>query len=183
MINETPDSRPISDRVTSNKRERSWDDRENDRKMKSAAQSDYMIEHNSNSSAHVVINPTIHVSNLHVRIAEPHLLKLFQKIGPVTRVHLHQNKNHLANYAFVEFSEKSNAQKALETFDGTMLLKMPIRIRPAKDRTIDDHHDYKKESTILSQESKESLQSQSRAVCAKIEAVKRSIEAKKHSIV
>lgn len=182
MMNEKNDNPSTLYQGTSNKRERSWDDRDNDRsRIKSMAQSNYMTGNNSvSNNSRILTHPTIHVSNLHMRISEPHLIKLFQKIGPVVRVHLHQNKNNHSSYAFVEFSDITCAQKALQTYDGMMILKMPIRINPARDRTADDR-DYKKEGDKRSYDSKESLQNESRTLSAKIEAVRRTIDAKKQT--
>jgi len=172
-------SLPASNRGTSIKRTRSWDYSVNNEKKKTAVHSAERTEQNNSiySTQFRVTTPTIHVSNLHMRLTEPHLLKLFQKIGPVNRVYIHPNQRQSTNYAFVEFSDRANAQKALDTFDGTMLLNMPLRIRPAKDKTF-HNNESKQESTSPAHESKDFIQNQSRAVSAKIQAVKRSIEQK-----
>ncbi len=106
--------------------------------------------------------PTVYVSNLHQRVCEAHLQKLFQRFGEISRVHIIRkvlsssggNKGSTINntkagrgmtrhkqqhqsgysYAFVEFKSIQSACTAIEKLNGVTLLGKDLVVRPANGR-------------------------------------------------
>jgi RNA recognition motif-containing protein len=96
---------------------------------------------------------TLYVSNLHHRISEPHLQKLFQRFGEIQRVnlihrrgagpptvtksgrgHSHKQKYQKSvtySYAFVEFKTMQSANTAMNKLNDVALLGKNLIIKPA----------------------------------------------------
>ena len=77
---------------------------------------------------------TLYVSNIHPRIAEPHLQKLFGACGQVVRIHFVRKQNSRKTgvsfvYAFVEYQSEASARIAIEKIHGKKLLGKLLFVR------------------------------------------------------
>mmetsp|Transcript_18547 Transcript_18547/g.26102 ORF Transcript_18547/g.26102 Transcript_18547/m.26102 type:complete len:212 (+) Transcript_18547:40-675(+) len=84
---------------------------------------------------------SLFVGNLHPRISEPHIQKLFQRYGNISRIHFVRHRNtdgtrmHAAphkGYAFVEFTQVDSARLAMSKIDGQILLERKLHVRPSR---------------------------------------------------
>lgn len=82
-------------------------------------------------------NKTIYVSNLHPRIAEAHLQKLFGAYGEVVRIHLVRKPNTGHMFAFVQYQTIRSAKDAIGKVHGKILLGKDLIVRYAHDRNSD----------------------------------------------
>ncbi len=79
---------------------------------------------------------TLYVSNLHPRIAEAHLHKLFGKYGIIIRIHFARKPKFKKTgghytYAFVQYQTSNAARDALHQLNGQILLGERIIVRYA----------------------------------------------------
>ena len=127
---------------------------------------------------------TLFVGNLHPRIGDAHLTKLFSPYGTLNRVSLVKNgaSGQPKGYAFAEFASVESARMAIRRVDGRMLLNKMLAVRPAHEKTgtavgNEDGGD----GSIGSKDTKDKRQvrKEKSEVLSKIEAVKRAIEEKK----
>ena len=128
---------------------------------------------------------TLFVGNLHPRIGDAHLTKLFSPYGTLNRVSLVKNgaSGQPKGYAFVEFASVESARRAIRRVDGRMLLNKMLAVRPAHEKTgaaagnANDDGDCNNGSRDI--KDKRQVRKEKSEVLSKIEAVKRAIEEKK----
>lgn len=77
---------------------------------------------------------TIYVSNIHPRIAEVHLQKLFGRFGEIQRVHIVRKHAPKHSFAFIKFSSPRVAKLAIEKTNGQKLLEMSLCVKFAYNR-------------------------------------------------
>lgn len=83
---------------------------------------------------------TLFVGNLHPRIGDAHLQKLFSPYGTLNRVSIVKhssgvNMGQPRGYAFVEFASVESARMAIRRVDGRRLLNKTLAVRPAHEKT------------------------------------------------
>ena len=127
---------------------------------------------------------TLFVCNLHPRIGDAHLTKLFSPYGTLNRVSLVKNgaSGQPKGYAFVEFASVESARMAIRRVDGRMLLNKMLAVRPAHEKTgaaAGDDNDGDGSSGGKDIKDKRQVRKEKSEVLSKIEAVKRAIEEKK----
>ena len=127
---------------------------------------------------------TLFVGNLHPRIGDAHLTKLFSPYGTLNRVSLVKigASGQPKGYAFVEFASVESARMAIRRVDGRMLLNKMLAVRPAHEKTgaaagNDDGGDNNGGSKDI--KDNRQVRKEKSEVLSKIEAVKRAIEEKK----
>ena len=135
---------------------------------------------------------TLYVSNLHPRIAEVHLQKLFGKYGAIVRIHFMRKPN-LRNprrhytYAFVKYRSNESAQIAVEKVHDRTLLGQKMVVRYANSGRSDSDfgsaarrgtHTAKRQGSDVTPDER-ILKKQKNDVQKKIEAVKRALARKK----
>ena len=127
---------------------------------------------------------TLFVGNLHPRIGDAHLTKLFSPYGTLNRVSLVKNgaSGQPKGYAFAEFASVESARMAIRRVDGRMLLNKMLAVRPAHEKTgTAARNEDGGDGSIGSKDTKDKRQvrKEKSEVLSKIEAVKRAIEEKK----
>lgn len=153
----------------------------------------------THASAPICSTPTLYVSNLHSRVAEPHLEKLFQRFGEINKVNMirrtstvnvgvrkggesssssksFRQKHHQPNiysYAFVEFKSVEAANQAMNALNGVKLLGKDMVVKPAHAKTGEEHSD----GANVSEENAEVKKKKS-DVESKIDALKRALREK-----
>ena len=90
----------------------------------------------TNPAQGITSTSTLYVSNLHPRIAEPHLQKLF---GNACRIHFvrkpnTRNTGTSYTYAFVQYQSNAAARTAMNKFHGQKLLGKELVVRQASDK-------------------------------------------------
>lgn len=88
----------------------------------------------SQSEDETLVTDTIYVSNIHPRIAEVHLQKLFGRFGEIQRVNIVRKQAPIHSIAFIKFSSPKSAKAAIEKVHGQKLLEMTLHVKPAHDR-------------------------------------------------
>lgn len=88
----------------------------------------------SESREEIMAKDTIYVSNIHPRIAEVHLQKLFAKFGDIERVHIYRKQAPKHSYAFIKFVSPESAKVAIEKTNGQKILERSLCVRYAYDR-------------------------------------------------
>mmetsp|Transcript_6088 Transcript_6088/g.9221 ORF Transcript_6088/g.9221 Transcript_6088/m.9221 type:complete len:200 (+) Transcript_6088:126-725(+) len=140
----------------------------------------------TNESQSTVPSSTLYVSNLHPRIVEAHLQKLFGSHGKVTRLQFIR-KNNLRNpsmpysFAFIEYESPASAKAAIGRIHGQTLLGKQLIVRYANDKS-DSSFQAKMNSTGTKRhglgnasEDERLLKRQKSEVDKKIEAVKKAL--------
>ncbi len=125
---------------------------------------------------------TLFVGNLHPRIGDAHLTKLFSPYGTLNRVSLVKNgaSGQPKGYAFVEFNSVESARMAIRRVDGRVLLQKALAVRPAHEKTGSAaNNDNGDKSSGTGVNDKRQARKEKSEVLSKIEAVKRAIEEKK----
>ena len=126
---------------------------------------------------------TLFVGNLHPRIGDAHLTKLFSPYGTLNRVSLVKNgaSGQPKGYAFVEYASVESARMAIRRVDGRMLLNKMLAVRPAHEKTgaAAGNDDGDGSSGGKDIKDKRQVRKEKSEVLSKIEAVKRAIEEKK----
>ena len=126
---------------------------------------------------------TLFVGNLHPRIGDAHLTKLFSPYGTLNRVSLVKNgaSGQPKGYAFVEYASVESARMAIRRVDGRMLLNKMLAVRPAHEKTgaATGNDDGDGTSGGKDIKDKRQVRKEKSEVLSKIEAVKRAIEEKK----
>ena len=125
---------------------------------------------------------TLFVGNLHPRIGDAHLTKLFSPYGTLNRVSLVKNgaSGQPKGYAFVEFNNVESARMAIRRVDGRVLLQKALAVRPAHEKTGSAaNNDDGDKSSDTGVKDKRQVRKEKSEVLSKIEAVKRAIEEKK----
>lgn len=75
---------------------------------------------------------TVYVSNLHPRIAEVHLQKLFERFGEIKKIQVLRKQVSRPSIAFVEFECSLQAvQNAIDKVNGQKLLGLTLHVSPA----------------------------------------------------
>lgn len=145
------------------------------------------------SSAVLCDTPNLFVGNLHPRISDLHLEKLFKPYGSLTRIHVvtgspptetsnpgaaqKQPPKQFAlsqkprGYAFVEYKTVASAKLAISRLNGRQLLGKPLAVRPS----------HRKPNETGAKKPK-SARKEYAALESRIEAVKKAIEQKKKGI-
>jgi RNA recognition motif-containing protein len=79
----------------------------------------------------------IYVGNIPRETSETQLREAFEKHGEVTTVNLIRDKytNMAKGFAFVEMPNKSEAENAIKSLDGTMFNGRALTVNPAKPKT------------------------------------------------
>jgi RNA recognition motif-containing protein len=88
---------------------------------------------NTTASTNTGTSRTIYVSNLHPRISEARLQKLFGAYGEICRVHFVQK--HSYTFAFVEYQSAQSAKNAIAKLDRQILLRKELVVRYAHDKS------------------------------------------------
>ena len=125
---------------------------------------------------------TLFVGNLHPRIGDAHLTKLFSPYGTLNRVSLVKNgaSGQPKGYAFIEFNSVESARMAIRRVDGRVLLQKALAVRPAHEKTGSAaNNDDGDKSSGTGVKDKRQVRKEKSEVLSKIEAVKRAIEEKK----
>jgi len=124
---------------------------------------------------------TLFVGNLHPRIGDAHLTKLFSPYGTLNRISLVKNgaSGQPKGYAFVEFNSVESARMAIRRVDGRVLLHRALAVRPANEKTGPAANDDGDRSSGIDVKDKRQVRKEKSEVLSKIEAVKRAIEEKK----
>ena len=125
---------------------------------------------------------TLFVGNLHPRIGDAHLTKLFSPYGTLNRVSLVKNgaSGQPKGYAFIEFNSVESARMAIRRVDGRVLLQKALAVRPAHEKTGSAaNNDVGDKSSGTGVKDKRQARKEKSEVLSKIEAVKRAIEEKK----
>lgn len=151
---------------------------------------------------------TLFVGELHPRIGDLHLQKLFSPYGKVVRIHIvshksndfpkHQNNNNHSRtaiptkyttglqqskgYAFVEYTNIGSARLAMSRLDGRQLMGRSLAVRPSRKRMNDQGSGGGGEKTGTKAVSVEDTRREYTAIQSKIEAVKRAIEQKNKAV-
>lgn len=136
---------------------------------------------------------TLYVGNLHPRITQAHLEKLFQPFGEIIRIFFPTGRSSAlrtrkGNYAFVEFKDASYAKRAMDKIHGRKLLERQLIVRPANERgnlgfrSIGSLVKGASGSTGKHHSSLQAVKRQKNEVETKIEAVKRAIEENKRKL-
>ena len=141
----------------------------------------------SQSTVTVPSSSTLYVSNLHPRIVEAHLQKLFGSHGKVTRLQFIRKSN-LRNpsmpysFAFIEYESPASAKAAIGRIHGQTLLGKQLVVRYANDKS-DSSFQAKMNSTGTrmgnASEDERLLKRQKSEVDKKIEAVKKALSGAK----
>ena len=78
----------------------------------------------------------IHVGNLPFKMSEDELKQLFATYGEVTSAKIIVDKmsGRSKGFAFVEMSDDSAAQRAVDELNGKDFLGRPLRVSPARPR-------------------------------------------------
>ncbi len=123
---------------------------------------------------------TLYVSNLHPRIAEAHLQKLFGKFGTVERIHFVRKPN-LRNvrkpftFAFVKYASNISAKTAIENIHDRLLLGEKLVVRFANsEQYANDAFGSKRAGSSEASDTR-STKKQKFDVQKKIEAVKKAL--------
>mmetsp|Transcript_18543 Transcript_18543/g.53231 ORF Transcript_18543/g.53231 Transcript_18543/m.53231 type:complete len:271 (+) Transcript_18543:208-1020(+) len=124
---------------------------------------------------------TLFVGNLHPRIGDAHLTKLFSPYGTLNRISLVKNgaSGQPKGYAFVEFNSVESARMAIRRVDGRVLLHRALAVRPANEKAGPAANDDDRNSSGIVVKDKRQVRKEKSEVLSKIEAVKRAIEEKK----
>ena len=125
---------------------------------------------------------TLFVGNLHPRIGDAHLTKLFSPYGTLNRIALVKNgaSGQPKGYAFIEFNSVESARMAIRRVDGRVLLQKALAVRPAHEKTGSAaNNDDGDKSSGTGVKDKRQVRKEKSEVLSKIEAVKRAIEEKK----
>mmetsp|Transcript_17905 Transcript_17905/g.20688 ORF Transcript_17905/g.20688 Transcript_17905/m.20688 type:complete len:202 (+) Transcript_17905:225-830(+) len=145
--------------------------------------------------------PTVYVGNLHPRIAESHLLKLFQRFGDIHRIHIvrrntnsgtaSEGKRHgstsssrvdkqtlIYTYAFIEFKVIASAISAITKLHGHSLLGLSLVVRPANSssKAPTSSGSSAGDNTVLAVKDSAGLKKEKNAVVNKIAEIKRTLE-------
>ena len=163
----------------------------------------------SKSSNDVVVScttPTLYVSNLHNRVAEPHLEKLFQRFGEINRVNMirkisagghhpsrhdsssnrphpshRQQRRGTFSYAFVEFKSIHSANEAMNALNGVKLLGKDLIVKPANSKSTSGHSSdglFSTEGLEMTDLSSAEVKKKKNDVESKIDALKRALREK-----
>ena len=140
--------------------------------------------------------PSLFVGNLHPRLSDLHLEKLFRPYGELLRIHIvtgsppaetsrsrsgatpKQPPKHFAQsqkprgYAFVEYKSVASAKLAISRLNGRQLLGKPLAVRPS----------HRKPNETAGAKNPNSTRKECAALESRIEAVKKAIEQKKKGI-
>ncbi len=78
----------------------------------------------------------LYVGNLPYNVTEETLQQLFSQVGPVASVHLPVDRmtNRPRGFGFVEMENSSDAEAAVQKFDGYTLDNRTIRVNVARER-------------------------------------------------
>lgn len=136
--------------------------------------------------------PSLFVGNLHPRLSDLHLEKLFKPYGELLRIHIvtgsppaettsrtgatpKQPPKHFAQsqkprgYAFVEYKSVASAKLAISRLNGRQLLGKPLAVRPS----------HRKPNETAGAKNPKTTRKEYAALESRIEAVKKAIEQKK----
>ena len=130
----------------------------------------------------------IYVSNLHPRVAEAHLQKLFEFYGSISSIRLIRKQDlrgskNPFSYAFIDYKHQLSAQRAIEKVHGKKLLGKVMVVRYANENS--EHHLRSRSGTssdsdkiVNTQEAQRQLSKASNDIQKKIEAVKKALSKK-----
>lgn len=76
----------------------------------------------------------LYVGNMSFKVTEEEIKELFGKIGEVVSVHLitDAHTGQPKGFGFVEMASEGDAQKAIETLNGTILMERSLTVNEAK---------------------------------------------------
>ncbi|MBF2057294.1 MAG: RNA-binding protein [Cyanobacterium sp. T60_A2020_053] len=79
---------------------------------------------------------SIYVGNLSYDVTEEDLKNVFSDYGEVKRVHLPTDRetNRMRGFGFVEMSNDTEEEKAIETLDGAQWMGRQMKVNKAKPR-------------------------------------------------
>jgi cold-inducible RNA-binding protein len=79
----------------------------------------------------------IYVGNVPRETSEAELREAFEKFGEVSTVTMIKDRytNTFKGFAFIEMPTKDEAEKAIESMDGTMFSGRPLTVNQAKPKT------------------------------------------------
>jgi len=123
---------------------------------------------------------TLYVSNLHPRIVEPHLQKLFGSHGKIARLQVIRKPN-LRNptltysFAFIEYESFVSAQSAIEKIHGQQLLGKQLIVKYANEKNDLTFGAGTKRQSGNAVDNERMLKRQKSEVEKKIEAVKKAL--------
>lgn len=129
---------------------------------------------------------TIYVGNLHPRVAEPHLQKLFTAFGKITRIQLLSkpnlhHKNIPYHYAFVKYDSVVSAESAINKIHKRTLLGKELIVKFANKRNESDSFSGKKHGIGEVKEDSSLVKRQKCDLQMKIEQIKRTLGEKKYN--
>ncbi|CAL8469306.1 g8847 [Coccomyxa elongata] len=82
---------------------------------------------------------TVYIANIDKEVEREDVRVFFQRMcGPVTKIRLLSDYNHISSIAFVEFASFESAKKALDC-SGALLGRLPIRVTPSKAPVRDEY--------------------------------------------
>ncbi|EIE21704.1 hypothetical protein COCSUDRAFT_56895 [Coccomyxa subellipsoidea C-169] len=82
---------------------------------------------------------TVYIANIDKKVDREEVRVFFQTLcGPVTKIRLLSDYNHVSSIAFVEFADFKSARKALDC-SGALLGSLPIRVTPSKAPVRDEY--------------------------------------------
>jgi len=122
---------------------------------------------------------TLYVNNLHPRLSEAHLEKLFQPFGEIIRIHIAKSQSpsgqpNRHRYAFVEYKQLESAKVAIQKIDGRSLLGNFLVVRPAINKNNSSGYISGKGDKLETSD-KRLIRKETRDVENKIQAIKRAI--------
>jgi len=153
--------------------------KESDEIGKETSTNKLLHESSENSAETTPTNcATLFCSNLHPRIAEPHLEKLFRRHGAIARIHLSRNGGMHRGYAFIEYRNKEDARSAVAKLHGRMLLGRSLVVKFARSPKVNVNVT-RVGSTTVSESGNDNTPRRREDVSRKIAAVRRAIEVAK----
>ena len=137
---------------------------------------------------HIDLPSVIYVSNLHPRVGEAHLQKLFEFYGNISSIRLIRKQDLRGSkspfsYAFIDYKHHLSARRAIEKVHGKSLLGKVMVVRYANENS--EHHLRSRKGVnsdggriVNTQEVQKQFSKESNDIQKKIEAVKKALSKK-----